>query len=319
MDYNSYSQPQGMSQNQPHLQGAYSNTQHPGVGANMASSSQQMHQHPMQNQTSPVLPSQQNSTHNPMAYQTAYTTGLQYGIPNISNVALAATAAASGNYSQYMTPDVGLSQTSPQQMPSAKNEQQMSNSPSQMSNQLGSHQYANPSRRMSQQIGTSPPMSNQQSNMNGGSSVPPMIPTVQQQSALSPEPAVAAIQEPDAPLYVNAKQFHRILKRRVAREQLQEALRITNKGRKPYLHESRHNHAMRRPRGPGGRFLTADEVADIERKERMKRGEAPSMDDPVSAPAQPESGTKRKAPSATTTLSKKQKTDTTSTPEDDET
>lgn len=68
----------------------------------------------------------------------------------------------------------------------------------------------------------------------------------------------------ETPLYVNAKQFHRILKRRMARQKLEDALRLTSKGRKPYLHESRHKHAMRRPRGPGGRFLTADEVAAME-------------------------------------------------------
>ena len=81
----------------------------------------------------------------------------------------------------------------------------------------------------------------------------------------SPEVPVAGTNE-ESPLYVNAKQFHRILKRRMARQKLEEALRLTSKGRKPYLHESRHNHAMRRPRGPGGRFLTADEVAQMEAK-----------------------------------------------------
>ncbi|KAF3919841.1 hypothetical protein ABW20_dc0110457 [Dactylellina cionopaga] len=97
---------------------------------------------------------------------------------------------------------------------------------------------------------------------------PPPMPQVPPQQA-PPELAPAE----DAPLYVNAKQFHRILKRRIARQKLDEQLRLTSKGRKPYLHESRHNHAMRRPRGPGGRFLTADEVAEIERKKKEEAGE----------------------------------------------
>lgn len=58
----------------------------------------------------------------------------------------------------------------------------------------------------------------------------------------------------EAPLYVNPKQFARILKRRTARYRM-ERLPCTPETRKPYLHESRHKHASRRPRGPGGRFL----------------------------------------------------------------
>ncbi|RMZ78082.1 hypothetical protein DV737_g4009, partial [Chaetothyriales sp. CBS 132003] len=100
----------------------------------------------------------------------------------------------------------------------------------------------------------------------------------------------------ETPLYVNAKQFHRILKRRVARQKLEEQLRLTSKGRKPYLHESRHNHAMRRPRGPGGRFLTADEVAALEKGESgavTENGTTPATKKADSA----SSGTKRKAES----------------------
>jgi hypothetical protein len=114
----------------------------------------------------------------------------------------------------------------------------------------------------------------------------------------------------ESPLYVNAKQFHRILKRRVARQKLEEQLRLTSKGRKPYLHESRHNHAMRRPRGPGGRFLTAEEVAAMEKdKPGMPNShggehEAGGGD---GTPTTTASGTKRKSEARIDTPNKKTK------------
>jgi hypothetical protein len=119
-----------------------------------------------------------------------------------------------------------------------------------------------PQRRMSH-VGGSPVVQQPQLNR------PPTSGGPVEQHAPSPDVGGGA---EEAPLYVNAKQFHRILKRRLARQKLEEQLRLTSKARKPYLHESRHNHAMRRPRGPGGRFLTSDEVAELDRKRLLETG-----------------------------------------------
>jgi CCAAT-binding transcription factor (CBF-B/NF-YA) subunit B len=67
---------------------------------------------------------------------------------------------------------------------------------------------------------------------------------------------------------VNHKQYHRILIRRRFRANLSQHTR------KPYMHESRSNFARKRPRAPGGRFLSANEIAAM--KDRAEK--LPSRD-----------------------------------------
>ncbi|KAJ1964401.1 Transcriptional activator [Dipsacomyces acuminosporus] len=99
---------------------------------------------------------------------------------------------------------------------------------------------------------------------NGNSAFDPTAAAVAAMNASNPP-------RDEEPMYVNAKQYHRILKRRDARARMAQEHRMNVK-RKPYLHESRHRHAMRRPRGPGGRFLTAAEIAELERKGELPAG-----------------------------------------------
>ncbi|CAK4032380.1 Transcriptional activator hap2 [Lecanosticta acicola] len=299
---------------------------HTGPQQNHASPAMQTQQQPGygQHQQPPQMGHQQmmpQMGYNPAAY------GMQppYGV-SPSQAAAMATAAASG-YPAYSMPDSSMPgpmpQTSPRMgqvkadgnmprpSPQSPRQQNQMNVPSTMASQMNmppaqpmpsSISQMPPGqlpqhRRMSQSI-NSPAVPNQPGQPPMGA--PPRPPTQPQQPQApqaqpphqqSPEVPVAGANE-ESPLYVNAKQFHRILKRRMARQKLEEALRLTSKGRKPYLHESRHNHAMRRPRGPGGRFLTAEEVAQMDAKNGEDGGQDSTGDGGATVNG---AGAKRKA------------------------
>ncbi|KAF2728553.1 hypothetical protein EJ04DRAFT_516512 [Polyplosphaeria fusca] len=71
----------------------------------------------------------------------------------------------------------------------------------------------------------------------------------------------------EAAPYANSKQPYRIVKRRFEHQKPGD-LRTSLKS---FRHESRHNLAMRRPRGPGGRFLSKEEIIQMEVDKSVKK------------------------------------------------
>ncbi len=127
--------------------------------------------------------------------------------------------------------------------------------------QLLDHSLQSPQFPLSHQMAQFQP-SSQTSELSIGNQVPqlPYPPTARTPLPQPPYLEESSRPSGETPFYVNAKQFERILKRRVARQRVEEGLGCTPGSRRSYLHESRHKHVIRRPRGPGGRFLNKDEL-----------------------------------------------------------
>merc|ERR1719474_1332747 len=82
------------------------------------------------------------------------------------------------------------------------------------------------------------------------------------------------------PMYVNPKQYHRILRRREIRTQLRNrwirenkmhVLYSTGDGRKQIKFKSRHELAKRRPRGPHGQFLSNKDSPDAHKQSKRNK------------------------------------------------
>ncbi|KAF2069286.1 hypothetical protein CYY_009392 [Polysphondylium violaceum] len=104
--------------------------------------------------------------------------------------------------------------------------------------------------------------------------------------------------EEDIPLYVNAKQYQRIIKRRESRAKFESENRLP-KSRKPYQHESRHQHAIKRLRGSGGRFLTTKEKNELENAAAATAANSPNSSANSSANSSTNNSTNN-SPSTTT-------------------
>ncbi|KAG3294203.1 NFYA-like [Ictidomys tridecemlineatus] len=85
-----------------------------------------------------------------------------------------------------------------------------------------------------------------------------MLPGAGSVPALQRIPLRGAEMLEEEPLYVNAKQYHHILKKRQAQEKLEAEGKIPKERRK-YLHESQQPHAMAQMCGKGGRFFSPKE------------------------------------------------------------